>query len=81
MKCLFEIVDRGANLGITVDIPITPVVGMTLRVTPDGDFFEVWKIIWDCESPDELYILVNPVLSRFSADDVDWLINQGWSFT
>lgn len=65
------------DIVITVYLPFVPQIGMTLKITPEGDFYCVESLAWDIATPDEITVfLEEPVEGALEP----WAVmrEQGW---
>jgi hypothetical protein len=44
------------DIHITVDLPFLPAPLMWLKVTSDGDYYQVEEVFWDASEPDRVEV-------------------------
>lgn len=68
---------QAEDICISVSLPFMPQPAMTLKVTPEGEFYRVDEVFWDISHPDEVTVF----LEEPKSDDMepwDRMHEQGW---
>ena len=62
---------------VVVDLmlPFVPTVGMHMSPTLQSDFYEVERVYWTANNPDELQVYVKPVEPMRPVEE---MLRQGW---